>query len=167
MSPILERKIIQKYGSLLNRIIDKETLFECGDGWNEIIDSFCFMTTHMMSTPQYLKLIEKSEDGKTHKQVNSLSVDLIEVKEINGTLSIQYEIVDNTNQDYSDCEKEGINARINMVSSYVGALADISEYNSAKTCEQCGSPGQSKHKKGKTLCSIHEEQQKEADEQQI
>ena len=157
MSPALEKKIIQKYGPLLSGIIEQDTLFECGDGWAEIIDSFCFMTTHMMSTPQYLKLIEKNEEGKTHKQVRPLSVHLTKVEEIGGGLSIQYEIVDEDTQDLSDCEQQGVRARNGMISSYVGALADICEYNSSKMCEECGSPAKVQIEKGKkTLCSVHQ-----------
>lgn len=165
MSPTIEKKIIQKYGPLLGRIIEQDILFECGDGWAEIIDSFCFMTTHMMSTPQYLKLIEKDKEGKTHKQIRPLSVHLTKVQEIGGGLSIQYEIVDETGQDLSDCEQEGVRARNSMISSYVGALADISEYNSSKMCEECGSPAKVQIEKGKkTLCSVHQPHQNETGE---
>jgi len=162
MSPTLEKKIIQKYGPLLGRIIDQDTLFECGDGWAEIIDSFCFMTTHMMSTPHYLKLIEKDKEEKTHKQIRPLSVHLTRVQEIGGGLSIQYEIFDDTGQDLSDCEQEGVRARSSMISSYVGALADISEYNSSKMCEECGSPAKVQIEKDKkTLCAVHQPQENE------
>ena len=164
MSPTIEKKIIQKYGSLLSRIIEQDTLFECGDGWAEIIDSFCFMTTHMMSTPQYLKLIEKDKEEKTHKQIRPPSVHLTSVQEIGGGLLIQYEIVDETGQDLSDCEQEGVRARNNMISSYVGALADISEYNSSKTCEECGSPAKVQTQKDKkTLCVVHQPKQNESE----
>jgi hypothetical protein len=167
MNPTLEKKIIQKYGSLLDAIIDQDILFECGDGWFEIIDSFCFMASHMMSTPQYLKLIEKNEEGKTHKQVRPLKVHIIKVEEIGGGLSIQYEIIDNTGQDYSDCEQEGVRARANMVSSYIGALADMCEYNSSKTCEECGSPAKGPRSSGnKTLCPDHQKNKMQNEQQQ-
>jgi arginine decarboxylase-like protein len=168
MSPILEKKIIQKYGLLLDKIVEQDILFEFGDGWFEIIDSFCFMATHMMSTPQYLKLIEKDKDGKTHREVTSLGIQIIRAEEIGGGLSIEYEIVDRTGQDYSDCEQEGIRARANMTSSYIGALADICEYNSSKTCEQCGVSVKGPRKpKCKTLCPDHQEKEVQDEHKQI
>jgi hypothetical protein len=167
MTPTLEKKIIQKYGSLLDIIVEQDILFECGDGWFDIIDSFCFMAVHMMSTPQYLKLIEKNKDGKTHRQVTPLKVQIIKAEEISGGLSIQYEIIDNTGQDYSDCEQEGVRARANMVSSYIGALADICEYNSSKTCEECGTTVKGPRKpRSKTLCPDHQEKEAQNEQQQ-
>ncbi len=123
MNPSLEKKLSQEFPDM----IPKDLMFECLDGWYQIIRNVCY-------------LIDKREQNtvpkgyySTNLDSSNLEVEINQIKEKFGGLRIYYYGGDDI----------------------VAGIVEMAERHSFSTCENCGNPAECKSygQLIKTLCS--------------
>lgn len=144
MNQELDEALCAKYPKIfVNRHADMQTTamcwgFECGDGWFQVLDSLCGQIQHYTDWKN-----RSAEAGyKDFKPVPQVVA--VQVKEKFGGLRFYY-----------DGGDEHISGMVRMAESWA-----------ANTCEECGSPGKTRHGGWiRTLCDHHEQAYQKRQEQ--
>ncbi len=125
MNPLLEKKINQEFPDL----IPKDLIFECLDGWYQIIKDVCYLIDK-----RERNIVPKGYYYSSSQPENSFAeIEINQIKEKFGGLRIYYYGGDDI----------------------VTGIVEMAERHSLSTCENCGKPAECKSygQLIKTLCS--------------
>jgi hypothetical protein len=168
MNPELEQKLIEKYPDFFrgrNEPLTQNLMSfgcECGDGWYEIIDTFCKLTQNTLKpNRRYAKLKPEYRKGDQECAEYPPPVfKFLQIKEKFGTLRLYFDITYPTPpENHGTFEESSIDKIFDEVWTTIYAYENYASYLSGRTCEDCGKPGKV-YQGGwfRTLCPWHAEQ---------
>ena len=136
---------------------------ECGDGWYELIETFCKFVKSTLKHAGFVELKEEYRTGEhkghTHAPYIDPDFKFMQVKEKFGTLRLYYSLQQPDDPNKHMFNEESIDSRYDQVWGAVHAYDNYTDYLSGRTCEKCGNPGKL-YTSGwyRTLCLEHAEE---------
>jgi hypothetical protein len=163
MSPELETKLVEAYPDFFrgrNEPLTQNLMAfgcECGDGWYDLIATFCRLVKSKLNKPRYIRLKPefKTEDTEYEKYI-SPDFKFIQVKEKYATIRLYFDITQPDGENKDKLDESDIDKRFDEIWTTIYAFEYYTDYLSGKTCEECGKPGKI-YQGGwwRTLCPEH------------
>jgi hypothetical protein len=177
MNAELEQKLVEAYPDFFvgrNEPLTQNLMAfgcECGDGWYELIDTFCRLAKHALKpNRRYVKLKPEYHNGdNVCAPYPSPSLKFFQIKEKFGTLCLYHSITHAEEpENHHMFDEESIEEVFTEVWTTIRAYETYTEYLSGRTCEECGKPGKT-YTGGwyRTLCPDHAKASNRLDEEEL
>jgi len=163
MSPELEQVLVDTYPNFFrgkNEPLTQNLMAfgcECGDGWYELIDTFCKLASNKLKHARYIRLKPqfKTPDVEFEKYI-APDFKFIQVKEKYATIRLYFDITQPEGDNKHRLNEADILDRFGEILTTIHAFEYYTDYLSGRTCEECGKPGKI-YQGGwwRTLCPEH------------
>jgi hypothetical protein len=151
MTDELENKLVEKYPDFFagkdEPITQNLMAFgcECGDGWYELIDTFCKFVKRSLKNPGWVELKPEHRTGLHEGHVCAPYIapefKFVQIKEKFGTIRLYYSINQPDDPNHHMFVEKSIDSRYDRIWGQVQAYENYTDYLSGRTCETCGKPG--------------------------
>jgi hypothetical protein len=142
---------------------------ECGDGWYDLVDTFCKLAKNKLNRPRYITLKgELQSDNVKCEPYIAPDLKFVQIKEKFGTIRLYFDLTQPDGENKDRLVEADIDKRFDEIWTTIHAYENYTDYLSGRTCEKCGKAG--KMYTGGwyvTLCTEHAKERGRLDDTEL